>query len=1033
MSASTPIRALVGLLLAIFLLFLLLSVPALAFIDLVAPADNLITNVQNISFEYYPSVDNLQSCTLSVDAQTFPGTNVTNGVFNAIAVANISEGSHVWRISCSNGTGSEFSVIRILNVDRTVPSLVILSPNQGATVNASNLTFRVSDDRTEDLPCDIAVDGLHTSSVTLQNGSQRTVPLGLTQAGSHNATVACTDEAGNQATATRSFTYVIPPPPLFLNLTLDKQNYSLGEQVLLTIDTVQDANVSLEVCPDQQGFVQCYTPLIGAAFPQTAILPYTNRTGRYVIDGVALRGNESVHAVTGYAVDNTMRVSVAPYDTPQLGDPVTYHATAMGAIGAVTYNWTLSNGSTADGQEVTVNYTDIGTFTERVTATDAAGNNATAVYVATIDPTFDVTVHVTDAATGAALANATVQVQSANRDSMIITTRTDGTALIPLESGTYKFFVSIPGYAYVLQEATIESSQTIEVKLEPQDNVKPVVTILSPDDGASVTVPVSVRFTVADQGPVDCAIYYDKSDGWLQQGDTLRVTDGSEQSFSLDALQESAYNYSIECVDTSDNRGESATRSFTVLQAGGVGNASGTADFQQSFGDDPLAVTDQAYAAYDGFDAGTKALADLLGWEDLVAQAKKTIERAQRDIESLDFRRDLTDDEKAQKRTDLEASIADAKDSLPVGLTVEESQTNVAYLKEEDLTAIAPEVLGLKGYAFTEKQLIAYLKALQQRFTDETRLVRATLTLADGTTQPISVVSHSFRYSLGATGGGNATASASAGGTDLGFESDVTKGTYTIYESIPDDVAAKASDVVTENENKVLRDAPPVLEFGPEQRITYYVKGDVPLERLAAARTLLLKRPSASDMDAVTGNATFSVMGVDWRLSLLLTLALVALVFILRRIDLVRHLRYLLYAESRKQPLHGLETIISDGFVHAEAGDLERAMMRYKEAKLVYERLPVLAQNEAYKDLLRLKGALDSAYFSKLTHRIHDAIDDGRFEDAVDDFARLEGTYDLLAPEEQEQLIIIVNELASQLGLTKEEVKSSASGTGGAS
>ena len=116
-----------------------------------------------------------------------------------------------------------------------------------------------------------------------------------------------------------------------------------------------------------------------------------------------------------------------------------------------------------------------------------------------------------------------------------------------------------------------------------------------------------------------------------------------------------------------------------------------------------------------------------------------------------------------------------------------------------------------------------------------------------------------------------------------------------------------------------------------------------------------------------------------------------------------------------------------------EAKDLDAAMMRYKEAKLTYEQLSEYGQNEAYPDLDQLLSALDSKYFQLLAERIHEAINEGRLNDAVDDFARLEGTYERLSPEEQESLVVIVLELGRRLGLSDEEetVTTKSTPTGG--
>jgi len=202
----------------------------------------------------------------------------------------------------------------------------------------------------------------------------------------------------------------------------------------------------------------------------------------------------------------------------------------------------------------------------------------------------------------------------------------------------------------------------------------------------------------------------------------------------------------------------------------------------------------------------------------------------------------------------------------------------------------------------------------------------------------------------------------------------------------------------------------------------------VPLDTLGAAQTVLLRKPTAADMKGITGNALFSFVPViDWKLSLLLSAALLLAVFLLRA-GLWHRAKYFLYAGSAKKELHGFRTLINDGLVHLGASDLDHAMMRYKEAKLTYERLSPYAKNEAYSDLEHFCSALDSAYFSLLADRIKEALDRGSLTDAIDDFQRLEATYERLSPEEQETLLLLVYELGRRLGVNDEDVSAASSG-----
>jgi len=1020
-------------------LSLLTALPVAATVDLVTPAQAAATNHANLTFEYYPSMPAIGQCTLQLDDKQFQDITIQNASFNSFTVLNVDAGEHNWSVRCSNSTSTEYSVVRTLAVDLQAPSLVIEAPAENATVTEPTLSFTTTDDRSATLACSLSADNNYLTTIMAGNGSTENVSLNLSE-GAHLLTLTCLDNATNGATLQRRFTL---ERPLTLSLTTDKASYGLGEQVLLTIDTLPEANLSIEVCPDEQGFVQCYTPLITPGSPQTITLPYTNTTGTYLIDGTALLGNRSATDSTSYTVDDTMSVHITPETTPSLGKTVSLDALATGGVGGATYKWTLHNGSLADGQAVTITYDAPGTWMEQVTATDSAGNTASANYTVTITPVREFTVKVFDDTSGKPLDDATVQLGD-SASSTTLTTDSQGEAPFTIEQGRYDLFVSKEGYDYYYGSVDVAENESVTVRLAPKDNQKPVVTLLAPTDGATLRPPVTVSFHVKEQSVSTCTVNYAKEDArWAQQGATIKVTPDSDANSSLTALEEAHYKLFVECTDANGNVGQSAQRSFTVDQA--AARPEGTERQNGSVWDeqDPLALVDQAYGAYDSFNAQQRELADLLGFEQRIKEAKLAIERAARDRESLTFRRDLSESEKKEKRVNLTRKIAAAQATIPLDLAILERKEEMSYLSPDDLAQLAGAIADEKGYAFTPERLAAFLAKVQNEFTVKTIVYRAKILLPGNKQEPLSVVTHALAYRLrpDATGGTSATGyeAGTAAGTGekdaLGGGAarrpgnrapgggvtanpslvDQLQGTYTLYEAVPSGMAQREEELTILQAHKTLHEQPLALEFGPEQRITYLVEKDVPIATLLSAKTVLLKKPSLDEMKQVTGHAFLAGTLLDWKLSLLLTLLLALLILVVRKLDLLRHLKYLLYMESGKGGLHALKTLVNDGIALLQANDLEQAMMRYKEAKLEYERLGEYARNEAYPPLLELKEGLDNAYFNLLTRRIQEATAMGRYADAIDDYERLEATFRQLRPDEQAGLIAIVTELGRRV------------------
>ncbi len=990
---------------AVILLALILAVPAAkAHVDLVAPAEGANANALTTAFEYYPSMSGLSQCTLTIDNRSFTTTNVTNEEFNNFLIANISEGLHEWRVTCENATTSEESPSRILVIDRTPPNATIRSPRDNATTNETILTFAATDDYSPRLSCTINANASFLTNLSVESGAEERVELGL-ENGEYVILLTCYDEAGNAASDEATITINVPPPPLYLNLTTNKKVYGLGEEVVLAINTLPGASLSIEVCPDKEGFVQCYTPILQEPYPQHVILPYTNKTGDYLIEGVALLGDQHALSQARYSVNNTIRVTITNGEEPVLHEPFTLTAAAVGAIGSVTYHWNLSNGSRVEGSEVTITYDELGTFTERVTVIDSEGNSARAAYTVTIKPEYDFTVLVKDAWSGEPLGGATVQVERGSL-SRTMTTLPNGEASFTLPRGTYKLFVTLGGYQYRLGEERVTGDATVTVELEPEDEEAPVITIIAPKDGAQLAPPVTIRFRVEDESSLSCALSTAKEDSpWLEEAARKNVTPGAEESFTLAELEAATHSFIITCEDGSGNEGRSEERRFTVKRGAAEEEWSVDGTFNI---DDYLLTTDRAYEAYDSFTSEERIVADLIGWESMIRERKRTIANAGRDLEALRYRRDLNEEKRAEKRAEIEKAVREAAASIPVSLAIEESEAIVAYPTKEEVAAIAPEVLSLKGYAVDPDRFADHLVKAQQGFTMKTLLVRARVRLANGTEQPLSLVRHSFTYKEGVGEEPSAASGGEGASGDPGWRS------ASLYVSLPETLVPDARLLETVGEARILREKPPVFEFRIANEIAYYAYRDAPLAELRRVKTLLLQPLPPSEGILPTGYAALP-SSLGWPAGGAL-LALLILGFAAARLGGGRRLRYLWYALTGREGVQDLERLITEGRELLEDHELEKAMMRYKEARLAYERLPAYARNEAYEALEGFRKVLDASYFAILAERLREEISEGLLAEAIDDYERLEGTFQRLDDRDKEELAGIVHELARRLG-----------------
>lgn len=951
------------------LIALLLITQAYAAIDLALPADNAMLNNNTTKFEYFPTMDNINECTLHMDEQTFEDATVTSNAFNSYSVLNIEEGPHEWYILCENASTSSTSVTRDLTIDRTPPTVQILGVE-----NHSRVRFRATDKFSPNMSCSFNANTQLVSTVTVQNNTPKTVDLPLAP-GNYSVLVSCLDTAGNAKS--QSLNMSIPAPPMHISVSTDKGSYALGEKVKLTIEASDD-NVTVEVCPDKEGFVECFTPLVDG--PGALTLPYANQSGNFIVEAYLRKNGEVVYNQTTYEVKNTLS-ALFEYDDPLINEPMELAATVTGGIGVINYTWNLSNGVVSHNKSVTLVYDTYGNFEERLTVRDKEGNTYNTSVIVSVPIRFDLTVRVTDATTGKSLNNVSVQVREVHDDTGETRKTANGETVFKLEPESYKVFVSHRGYAYYLQERTFEKAQTLNVALQPEDNQSPVVKITSPEEGAQVTLPVSIAFSVEDAGTTSCTLSYAQAnESWLNEHATKEVT--SQGSFQIPTLKEDIYRYLIECIDEQGNAGTPGEYSFTVVAE----NTETKVTEQTTQASSYLGrtdVIDRAYGAYDSFNTDQRALADLLEWSDLIRNEKRTIERTKRDIDALSYRRELSEEEIEQKKLELEKAHNEAANRMPVDISVIEKQTEVQYLKKEDLQAVIKNFLSVNELAMTPEQAVEYLMTVQQDMAPQSEYIRAEIIRADGSRQPISVVKRQIRFKQG-----------------------IPLEKYSLFELFPPALASEAV-LVTGGDQLT----PTALEFPAAETVVYYVQNDVSVSELREIDSILFRKPLPEDL--VTGNVVISI--VDWKTGVLLTLLLL-IPWLLYRFHAFQHIKYFVYAESKKKPMHELRTIVNDGLSQLEAGDMDRAMMRYKEAKLSYERLSDYAKNDSYDDLIAFKDALDNTYFNILVDRIKEAMDQGNHIAAIEEYERLEGTFSGLNPEQQDHLIDIVSELGRRLG-----------------
>jgi hypothetical protein len=971
--------------LAAFLIILLaaaLAVPSYAMVDILSPAPATVTNSTTLTFDYYVSLPQLQGCVVNINNQQFPDADAQSNAMNSVQVQNLVPGTFAWNVTCTNGT-VETSETRLFTIDTTIPTLVIVAPQAGITAKQVALDIIPADETAVLLACDVSWNNQSLETISVARNTHYTKNYTVPP-GNGTLQVKCADGAGNTVLQERSLTII---PDFSLRLTMDKTEYGLGEQARLTIDTISGANVSVDICPDQAGFVQCTSALIvSQEFPQTVTLPYINRTGPYLVDGTASYGGQTRVNRTSYSIINTMSLSIELSTTPQHNKTFNMTASVGGGIAPYRFVWQLSDGTQQTGTVVGMRHAVAGNYTQRLTAYDVMNNTRTVNITYIVKPVRSVIFRVFDNQTGEGLKDVEIDITNSKTDEHVKTrTLTGGLAYVDLEEEVYRVFITAPYYEYFIEEYLIDGSGTIPVGLARSQDKAPQVTITAPAADSTVSSPLAMQFKVVHDKPSTCTLLLGADGDWFSANGTTQATSAGEFVRSLSPGQ---HRMKIECTD-GKRTGSSPIISFTVGDPQAqVANTGADEERLQEYVD----AYDSIITNLAGYGQKEKDAIAMLGFDRQLRNTKKSVQQAIRDVSDLQFRNDLDSAARKAERERILESVEKIVATTPVSIKVTDSKTYVKYLDEPSLQEAAAALAGIDGFMADSKRLAKLLTPDQQKFTISTRLMQVETVFPDQTAKTVTIISRSFTYAA-----------------DLPAD-------YRIYEVIPKEVIASAKDIDMKTKGEIVVDDP-IISFGQEETITYIIPRRVDFTRMEDIKTVLA-RTYAGQTNSITGFAILSgddIAGMPlWLIGLV---AFILTAYLVYYFDIFKQAKYLIYRLGRNEKSHYVRVLIGDVKDQLAANDYDKAELVYREIRMTYDSLPIPAKNELYEDVIDLVHEMDGFYFNMVMIELDGYVKTNDLENAIASYEKLTRIYERLDPERQQQLVQAVTGMARRLGM----------------
>ncbi|MBR9703211.1 hypothetical protein GOV10_04185, partial [Candidatus Woesearchaeota archaeon] len=550
-----------------------------------------------------------------------------------------------------------------------------------------------------------------------------------------------------------------------------------------------------------------------------------------------------------------------------------------------------------------------------------------------------------------------------------------------------KLYAAKDGYNYAYQTVEVlTTTTTITLELDSDNN--PVkVSLDRPNDNTQFPegAAFEIEFTVEGVMNTECALLLGlDSASFLEVYDDGPIPEDGPYIFTINPLPSGTYKYMIECTQ-GNSVASTETRSVLIgePQADNAFNYEGSSDDL----DAERELFDNALDALKSLSAKEQEFAKLLGITQKIRDAKRAAGLKGRDIFDLRYRKDLTAGEITAEEQKLRQELKYLVEETPISIKLEDSRTFVDYISEEELASFIENneeaLVESYGQYITKASFQKKLLAAQQSYTLKTKIATATIKYGDGQAEDVSIVTKQFAY------GSNA---ATAGGEE-----------ESILEIIPKSVARDANELTIFGEHVVLIEDPVIL-FPAKESITYTIKGFVDMDDLEKVRSLLI--PELVIEQGMTGYGIFGLdtlggMAENWGMSLMTLVIFIISIFLVWQFGLIDQVKYLFWSAGPKTKLHYMRVLLNDIHDNISANNYDKALLIYKEAKLTYDKLATHTKNELYDEFIDVCAELDTSYLKRLVVEMDKALKEEKLAQAIEYYAKIEGTYDRLPEAEK--------------------------------
>ncbi len=767
------------------------------------------------------------------------------------------------------------------------------------------------------------------------------------------------------------------------NASTDKQAYNWSDNIFLTV--VSRANSSVNVTITRQGvavYKRTFVPVFAnAPILETRVITNASALGNYTVSAIMSylnlteTRNSAFQVVNPTEVPITLAVNTNDSDIIE-NDDVQFSATIDGNISAVSYKWDLNNDGSIESTsaEPVLKFPSNGTFTMNLTVTDSRWNQSVSRAIK-VENIYAVRVVVRDNETGGAIQNSEVEFNDIK-----INTTSDGVSTFYEKEGRYDLVVRNLGYYTFSNKTSINQDMDVEVYLAKGDFEAPIIELIAPEDGFNTSrTNITFTYKAVDKGQMTCRLQISTSSGpWTSIDDDL-VEPGTEYFFGIINLANASHEWRIQCTDKMGNTNASAARKLTIDSTIVDNSLSVNLDEQDQLDGALMAEIDSLLNSVDGWSPDEKEAAEAMQLKKQYEKAKVTIQRTNRDLHALKFRK-LNDTElqvETQKTLDR---INDIRNSTPRKFIIVEKNDYVKYPSKDDVSNVlnfmlnqSKTKLGKKDFA----NLVAENFKHQSLITVTTKYKVIDVEYLSGDVKTITLL----QKSVSAKSSKNA---------ELDY-----------LEVIPKNIAGNVKDAIFLFDYEVVNPDPIIrINIDNVREYSYYFEKRVSIEEAQKAKSMLLsKNFKEQDAGLLTGFSIFGnfsrglVKTANARLiAEVAIIAVLLLVFLYYQVGGMERFAHLLDSET-KQRLKEMDYLFEKVSGYLGQKKYQESKMIYAEIQSVYRGLPKDARKKFYSKIVEIHNSIDIVYMDSLLKQATDEIMRSNRQEAISIYNQLNELY----------------------------------------